>query len=52
MKDHWVDSDRPHTSIHTVDHGSHIAMDVSLPNIRQPSQEGLIIFFLKRIVAS
>ncbi len=52
MKDHWVDSDRPHISIHTVDHGSHIAMVVSLPNIRQPSQEGLIIFFLKRIVAS
>ena len=52
MKDHWVDSDHPHTSVHTVDLRYHIAMDVSLPNIRQPSQEGLIIFFLKRIVAS
>ena len=52
IKDHWVDSDHPHTSIHTADLRSHIAMDVSLPSIRRPSQGGLTVFFLKRIVVS
>jgi hypothetical protein len=52
MKDHWVDSDHPHSSIHTEDLHSHIAMDVSLPNIRPPSQAGLTVFFLRGSVAS
>jgi hypothetical protein len=52
MKDHWVDSDHPHSSIHTADLRSHIAKDVSLPNIRLPSQAGLTVFFLRRTVAS
>ena len=52
MKDHWVDSDHPHSSIHTADLRFHIAMDVSLPNIHPPSQAGLTVFFLRRTVAS